>query len=76
MHDQGKTRRGWDGSYVALRDLETALAKYDLTGGPCVVYSIFNIQYYARALCAMHTRTDCPMQHYAEVKVKISIQIF
>ena len=32
------------------------------------VYSIFNIQYYSSASCAMHTRTDCPMQHYAEVK--------
>ena len=31
------------------------------------VYSII-IQYYSSAPCAMHTRTDCPMQHYTEVK--------
>ena len=33
----------------------------------CCLYSIL-FQYYLSAPCAMHTRTDCPMQHYTEVK--------
>ena len=33
-----------------------------------IQYSIFNIQYYSSAPCAMHTRTGCPMQHYTEMR--------
>ena len=32
------------------------------------ICSIFNIQYYLSAPCAMHIRTDCLTQHYTEAK--------
>ena len=61
--------KGSQNSHTSTTEPIQSASWFILHHEQCHTATYSYIQYYSSAPCAMHTRTDCPMQHYTEVKV-------